>query len=351
MPTREGTAVAVLAAAIFLLATNLMSGLMFVLDALLISLLCVGITTSLLPLRGLRAARQAPARAAEGADAPIEIALTAARGGRFLSVEDGWPGARARGLMPHLLPGVPAAVTVTPRAVRRGHYRLGPTEIASRGMLGLFVARRRIAGSDRIIIWPRMRPVPSQVLSYLAPALDGQQAGRTREPEDFYGVRDYQAGDSLTRVHWRSSIRRGALVVREFERPRTPGATLVIDLDRRQSPVRLDGAVRAAASVLRVARDRGSEMVLAGWDEGPVEHRQWEAAMDWLAGVVPCGPPLPEVLPVLAASGGHMIVVSSTPTAPAVMGMTPILPAEDLVSAPGAYTGLVYTDDGTVQAW
>jgi hypothetical protein len=139
--------------------------------------------------------------------------------------------------------------------------------------------------------------------------------------------------------------------VREFERPRTPTATLVIDLDRRQSLTRLDGAVRAAASVMRVARDRGVEMVLVGWEEGPVEHRQWETAMDWLAGVVPCGPPLSEVLPGIATSGGNVIVVSSTPAVPAAVGMTLILPAEDLASADGAYTGLVYTDDGTVQAW
>ncbi len=352
MPTREGTGVAILAAAIFLLATNLMSGLMFVLDALLVSLLCVGVGGSVWPLQRLRATRRTPERGTEGAGVPIEITLEAARSGRFFAVEDGWAGSRARALAPHLAPGVPTTVTITPKDPRRGDYLIGPVEVTSRGMLGLFAARRRIAasGTHRITIWPRTRPVPTQVLAHLAPALEGQQADRTREPVDFYGVRDYHAGDSTARIHWRSSLRRGALVVREFEAPRAAAATLIIDLDQRQSPRRLDAAVRAAASVLRLAHDRRVDVVLVGWADGPVEHREWETAMDWLAGVVPCGPPLGDVLPVMAGTGGRVIAVASTPAVPALTGLIAVVPAEDLAS-PDAFTGLVYTEDGTVQAW
>ncbi len=352
MPTREGTGIAILAAAIFLLATNLMSGLMFVLDALLVSLLCVGVGGSVWPLHRLRATRRTPERGTEGVGVPIEITLEAARGGRFFAVEDGWTGVRARAVAPHLAPGVPTSITITPKDARRGEYLIGPVEVTSRGMLGLFTARRRIAasGTHRITIWPRTRPVPAQVLAYLAPALEGQQADRTREPADFYGVRDYHAGDSLARVHWRSSLRRGSLVVREFEAPRAAAATLVIDLDRRQSPRRLDAAVRAAASVLRLAHDRRVDMVLMGWDERPVEHRQWEAAMDWLAGVVPCGLPLGDTLPAMVGPGGRVIVVASTPVVPAMTGLMAIVPAEDLASS-DASPRLVYTEDGAVQAW
>ncbi len=351
MPTREGTGIAILAAAIFLLATNLMSGLMFVLDALLVSLLCVGVGGSVWPLQRLRATRRTPERGTEGVGVPIEITLEAARGGRFLAVEDGWTGVRARAVAPYLAPGVPTMITITAKDARRGEYLIGPIEVTSRGMLGLFASRRRItaSGTHRITIWPRTRPVPAQVLAYLAPALEGQ-ADRTREPADFYGVRDYHAGDSLARVHWRTSLRRGSLVVREFEAARAAAATLVIDLDRRQSASRLDAAVRAAASVLRLAHDRRVDMVLMGWDERLVEHRQWEAAMDWLAGVVPCGPPLGDVLPAMGGTGGRVIVVASTSVVPAMTGLMAIVPAEDLASA-DAFAGLVYTGDGTVQAW
>jgi uncharacterized protein (DUF58 family) len=329
-----------------------MSGLLFVLDAVLISLMCVGALTSLWPVRRIRVTRQAPPRGVEGGEVPIEISLESGRTARLLMVTDGWPGARGRTLVPHVSPGERVTVIVTPLAPRRGEYTLGPIEVASRGTVGLFVARRRFGAAARMTIWSRTRQVPAQVLVYLAPALEARLADRTRDPEELYGLRDYQLGDSLARIHWRSSARRGSLVVREFERPQAAAATLVLDLDRRQRPARLDAAVRAAASVLRLAHERHAELVLAGWEEGPIERRGWEAAMDWLARVAPCAPPLAEVLPALTSSGGHLIVVASSVESLAPQPrVTPILPAEDLTATGQAYSGLVYTEDGMVQAW
>ena len=140
-------------------------------------------------------------------------------------------------------------------------------------------------------------------------------------------------------------------MVREFESTRTVATTIVIDLDRRQSPDRLDAVVRAAASVLRLARDRRTDVIVAGWEEGLVERRGWEAAMDWLAGVIPCGPPVADVLPALATSGRRLIVVAAVAQPALPADVTSIVPAEDITAQQGAYDGLVYTADGTVLAW
>jgi len=374
VPTREGTATLLLAGAVFLLATNLASGLLFVLDALLVSLLFVGAATAHVPLRRLRVEQQAPARGVEGVPLPVEITLESARGGRFLVVEGGWPGAQARVLVPHVVPGIPVAAGLTIVPPRRGRFSLDAVTVASRGPLGLFAARRkvpstgRVGVSGRITVWPRTRPVPSGVMAHLVPVLEGGASGvRTRQAEDLYGVRDYRRGDSPAHIHWRSSARRGALVVREFERQVTPGAAIVVDLDSRQSAEQLDAAVRAAASLFQAALDREADVLLAGWEERAVQHRGREAAMDWLAGVAPCSPPVAEVLPQLAASGRHLIVVAaitgsgSRPGAgswhgsgswPA--GVTVVLPAVQVAGAPaggGPESGLVYLEDGTVQAW
>ncbi|MDR7520982.1 MAG: DUF58 domain-containing protein [Armatimonadota bacterium] len=353
MPTREGTAVLVLAGAVFLLATNLMSGLLFVLDALLVSLFAVGMGTSVLPLRRLRVSRDLPERGVEGAALPFEVTLAASAAGRFLVVEDGWPGARGRALVEQVAPGMPAAATITVTPPRRGRYAVGPVVIASRGLLGLFTARRHLHADGHIVIWPQTQPVPSQVLAALAPALEGRQpAGRSRQPDDLYGVRDYQPGDSLARVHWRSSARRGTLVTREYQQEQAPDVTVVVDLDRRQSPARLDAAVRAAASLLRAARERYALAAVAGWADGPVEHRGWEAAMDWLAAAVPCGPPVAEVLSHLARPGRALIVVAATAHGiRAGAGVIPVVPAADAAAGQRPWGGLVYTDDGMVQAW
>jgi uncharacterized protein (DUF58 family) len=349
--TREGTAVLVLAAAIFLLATNLMSGLLFVLDALLVSVFLVGVATALLSVRGLRVARRLAPRGVEGEPVVIELTVTSPRGGRFLIVEDGWDGARARALLPHAAPGAAGAATLCVTPTRRGRFGLGPIEVSSRGPLGLFTARRRLAVHGAVTIWPRLRPVTPQVLAQVVPALETAGAAeRTRHREDLYGVREYQPGDDINRIHWRSSARRGALVVREFERPTAPETTIVLDLDRRQTPERLDAAVRAAASVLRLARDHRVAATLAGWDETLVEHRDWDAAMDWLAQVVPCGPPLADVLPAVRGRGG-LIAVSSTAAVSPDPRILWILPADEVFGRGPAAGGLVYTPDGTVQAW
>jgi uncharacterized protein (DUF58 family) len=328
-----------------------MSGLLFVLDALLISLLCAGAATSFWPLRGISVSRSAPPRSVEGEAVPLELSLTATSVARFVAALDGWQGAVARVLVPEIGPGAAVTVQVIPTAPRRGVFALGPVRLESRGLVGLFIARRRAGVPGRMIVWPRTRQVPPQALTRLASVLESIAADRTREPEEFYGVRDYRQGDSLAHVHWRSSARRGALVVREFERPRAVAATLVLDLDRRQAPGRLDAAVRAAASVLRLARDRHVDMVVTGWDGGLVAFRGWEPAMDWLARVTPSGPPVAEILPALGAPGRHLIVVaaSADPALPA--DVTPVLPADELASSGRSYSGLVYTEDGMVQAW
>ncbi|MDQ7840943.1 MAG: DUF58 domain-containing protein [bacterium] len=350
MPTREGTATLLLAGAVFLLATNLASGLLFVLDALLVSLLFVGAATAHVPLRRLSIEQRTPARGVEGVPLPVEITLESARGGRFLVVEGGWSGARARALLPHVIPGIRLTVDLTVVPPGRGRFALDAVTVASRGPLGLFAARRKVPSTGRggasggvsvsggVTIWPRTRPVPSGVMAHLIPVLEGGSSGaRTRQAEDLYGVRDYRRGDNPAHIHWRSSARRGALVVREFERPVTPGAAIVVDLDRRQSAEQLDAVVRAAASLFQAALDREADVVLAGWEEGVVQHRGREAAMDWLAGVAPCAPPVAEVLPQLAASGRHLIVV----TALSGSGSWPGGPASVLVCL----------EDGTVQAW
>ncbi len=349
LPTREGTAVLILAGAAFVLATNLMSGLLFALDALFVSLLIAGAFSAAAPLRGLSVSRSAPARAEEGRPVGIALSLEAERAGRLIVAEDGWQGSRGRAFVPEAAPGlaVRAEIMVTP--ARRGLFELGPVEVVCRGPVGLFAARRLLGVSGAITVWPRSSPVPEQALESLAPSMTGLgSAGRTRQPADFYGLRDYQRGDSLAHVHWRSSARRGALVVREFELPASPSATLVLDLDRSRPAERLDAAVRAATSLLAAVRDAGVEVAVLGYGETLVERRGWEAAMDWLAVVEPCGPPLEAALGAMGARGAGAVVISLTAAVPsqgADLGATFIVPAEE------ARSGLVYTSEGRIQAW
>jgi uncharacterized protein (DUF58 family) len=84
---------------------------------------------------------------------------------------------------------------------------------------------------------------------------------------DFHSVREYTQGESLRRVHWPTTARRGQLMVKELED--TPRDTVVVLLD--SDPVgacgkppesSFDDAVRAAGSILKVYAGRGRKASL-----------------------------------------------------------------------------------------
>jgi uncharacterized protein (DUF58 family) len=62
--------------------------------------------------------------------------------------------------------------------------------------------------------------------------VEGTHGGQrsTRAPGEFFDVREWQAGDSVRWVHWRSSARHGELVVRQFEQTRHRDVTVLVDL-------------------------------------------------------------------------------------------------------------------------
>jgi uncharacterized protein (DUF58 family) len=81
---------------------------------------------------------------------------------------------------------------------------------------------------------------------------------------DLHSVRDFQQGESLRRVHWRSTAKRGRLMVKELEdAPRDEVAVL---LDARTGAPVFDLQVRAAGSILfaHASRNRRAVLVVNG---------------------------------------------------------------------------------------
>jgi uncharacterized protein (DUF58 family) len=117
-------------------------------------------------------------------------------------------------------------------------------------------------------------------------------------------VRDYEHGDSLRKVHWRSTARRGQLMVKELEDSPRDEVAVVLDADPEavvgQS---FDVQVRAAGSLLlsHVRRGRRAVLVINGARAQQQGVRSaegdWRQALDLLAAAEPePGPPLAAVL-------------------------------------------------------
>jgi uncharacterized protein (DUF58 family) len=100
----------------------------------------------------------------------------------------------------------------------RGEFRLGPMRVATGDPFGLFEPQRTINATERIIVYPQAVPLIQFALP--AAALSGGDPQRfitQHITTNAAGVRDYVVGDSLNRIHWRSTARRGRLIVKEFE--------------------------------------------------------------------------------------------------------------------------------------
>jgi uncharacterized protein (DUF58 family) len=74
------------------------------------------------------------------------------------------------------------------------------------------------------------------------------------DPTRIAGVRQYQPGDPLNRVHWRATARTGVLHSKVYEPSCVAGATIVLDFHRasypaRHEPYRSELGITAAASL------------------------------------------------------------------------------------------------------
>ena len=97
---------------------------------------------------------------------------------------------------------------------------------------------------------------------------------------DLHSVRDYVEGDSLRKVHWRSTARRGQLMVKELEDAPRDDVAVVLDAWRGCPRGVFDVAVRAAGSILDAyaRRSRRAALVLGG---AKVEAQRVQAEGDW----------------------------------------------------------------------
>lgn len=183
--------------------------------------------------------------------------------------------------------------------VPRGLFPLSDIRLVLGDHLGLASVTIPSESGAAIVVHPRLGHVRALFNDPGRVGGDGRRL-LLRRPAgfDFHSVREYAQGESLRRVHWPTTARRGQLMVKELED--SPQDMLVVLLDCARSgavgdPPRstFDDAVRAAGSVLRAyaARGRRAALVTTGPDRTVVSVRSLEGdfrtALDVLAAVEP----------------------------------------------------------------
>jgi len=140
----------------------------------------------------------------------------------------------------------------------RGYYQIGPTILETGDLFGLHRRHRVVTEPIFLLVLPKVVPLPKYDFASQRPIGEVNSAHRLFEdPTRNAGVRPYQVGDPLQRVHWRATARTGELMCRVFDPTTLAGATILVDFHqdsyhKRGEPYRSELAITTAASLAYV---------------------------------------------------------------------------------------------------
>jgi uncharacterized protein (DUF58 family) len=182
--------------------------------------------------------------------------------------------------------------------IPRGRHVFETMHVAVSDPWRLAEASLKIEEREVLVVYPRLVDLERLFSDGAAALSEGRRLLRRPTGFELHSVREHEPGDSLRRVHWPSTARTGALMVKELED--SPRDEVVVLLDGDAAGVAgsppdssFDAAVRAAGSILRSQVRRGRRTVLVlntrGRETQSVagEGPEWERALGLLAGAMP----------------------------------------------------------------
>lgn len=115
---------------------------------------------------------------------------------------------------------------------RRGRYRFGPVQVETTFPLSLFRCRRTIESEQELCVFPRQLKLRQNWQRNLSGRPGGVAATARRSSPgegEFFGLREWQTGDSPKWIHWRTTARLTEPAVRQFEQQRSFDLCVVVD--------------------------------------------------------------------------------------------------------------------------
>jgi uncharacterized repeat protein (TIGR01451 family) len=151
---------------------------------------------------------------------------------------------------------------------RRGYYQIGPLVLETGDLFGLHRRYRVASEPSFLLVYPKVQPLEGFDIASRRPIGEVRMTYRLFEdPTRVAGVRRYEAGDPLNRVHWRATARTGVLHSKIYEPSTVAGATVLLDFHRdsfeaRHEPYRSELAVTAASSLCNAVFQMGQQIGL-----------------------------------------------------------------------------------------
>ncbi|MBE2222746.1 MAG: DUF58 domain-containing protein [Anaerolineae bacterium] len=104
------------------------------------------------------------------------------------------------------------------QARRRGYYKIGPMQLRTSDLFGLFPDHTAVLPAEYMTIYPRIMPLNRLGLPSRLPF--GTVSSKQRlfeDPARPMGVREYRSGDSLRQINWKTSAHTRTMMVRTHE--------------------------------------------------------------------------------------------------------------------------------------
>jgi uncharacterized protein (DUF58 family) len=133
-----------------------------------------------------------------------------------------------------LRPGESKVLDYRVQFLMRGYYQLGPLLAETGDVFGLHRRFRVLTEPGFALVPPKVLPLEGYKLSSRRPIGEIRLTHKLFEdPTRVAGVRPYQRGDPLNRIHWRATARTGELQSRSYESSCVTGATFLLDFHAR----------------------------------------------------------------------------------------------------------------------
>lgn len=170
---------------------------------------------------------------------------------------------------------------------RRGYYRLGPLVSQGGDLMGTATYKHQYHGDGLVIVYPQI--VALRDLGFPSQSPFGTLPSRQRlfeDPTRIRGVRDYQPGDSLRRMDWKTSARVGSLQVRRYEPTMALETAIFLNLNSddypfrsRQDATELGIVVAASVATHLVEKRQAVSLVTNGYDplQDPTRGEEFES--------------------------------------------------------------------------
>lgn len=220
--TPEGTRFVLLAGAIGLAAINTGNNLLYLLLAMMLSLIVLSGILSEQCLRRLYIQRRLPEHIFAGfpGTAYFSIANRKSRLPSFsihvLDLIDEQPIDRGVHVL-HLAPESSTLRSYPLLVPRRGPFRMHGIKVLTRFPFSLFVKGLALPLPSEAIAYPPIKPLPGEVSDQIEGLGQDNPVPKRGPGVDLYNLRLYQPGDDSRAIHWRTTAKTSLLIVRETQ--------------------------------------------------------------------------------------------------------------------------------------